>query len=372
MNKKPNIIFVRRDDGGCGFFRCIQPTIFLNRAGLANAVDVFRSPSHEQLLAADLVIMQDTGTVESSNIINFMMENKIPFMTEYDDFIQHISPRNIYGYPAWNPSTLFIHRSMEATKKAFGVTVSTPQLAREYFPYNSNIYVIPNYLDKDRWDLPIVKRSDGKIRIGWCGGNAHADDLRMVSKVLDKIVKEYNGKVIFETMGMTRQELAGVFPMKVQGEVCSSCGYEGELHHYPGEALDQYPTVLASKGWDIAIAPVINNAFGNCKSDLKIKEYSAMGIPVVASPVVPYKEAARNHAQILFAETFEEWYNCLKELIDNQAKRDEMARANKEWISQYWIQDNIWKTFQVYQQVISKSQRTLGTTEDRLKKQNLV
>lgn len=372
MNKKPNIVFIRRDDGGCGFFRCIQPATFLNRSGLSDATEVLRSPSMEQLMNADLVVMQDTGSVESSNLVNFMIQNKIPFMTEYDDFVQHISPRNLGGYMAWNPSTLFLHRSMEATKKASGVTVSTNQLAREYFPYNPNIYVVPNYLDKDKWDIPVVKRSDGKIRIGWCGGNAHADDLRMVSKVIDKIVKEYKGKVVFETMGMTRQELAGVFPMKIQNEVCSSCGYEGELHHYPGESLSQYPTVLASKGWDIAIAPVINNAFGNCKSDLKIKEYSAMGIPIVASPIVPYKEAAKSNAQICFAETFEEWYNALKGLIDSQARRDEMARSNKEWVSQYWIQDNIGKIYEVYDQVITRSAMTLGTKEDRFKKQNLV
>jgi glycosyltransferase involved in cell wall biosynthesis len=257
---------------------------------------------------------------------------------------------------------------MEMTKRACGTTVSTAQLAREYHPYNPNIYIVPNYLDKEKWDNPIVKRNDGKIRIGWAGGNAHADDLKMISKVLDKIIKEYKGKVIFETMGMTRAELAGVFPMEVFGEVCPACGYEGELHHYPGESLDHYATVLASKGWDIALAPVINNSFGQCKSNLKIMEYSALGIPVVASPITPYLDSARSGAKISFAETFEEWYNTIKELIENVEKRDQFARNNKEWVSRYWIQDNIEKIFQVYKQVLDRVEPVLGTKESRLNK----
>lgn len=368
MSKKEyNILYVVRDDGGCGFFRCIQPATFLNRAGLAKAIHVMQNPTREQVLNADLVIMQNTGPVEASNLCTFMLENKIPFITEYDDFVHHVSPHNLGGYLAWNPGNLFLHRSMESTKKAVAMTVSTNQLAREYFPYNPNIYIVPNYLDKEKWDNPIIKRNDGKIRIGWAGGNAHADDLRMISKVLDKIIKEYKGKVIFETMGMTRQELAGVFPMEAHNDICPSCGFEGELHHYPGESLQDYPLVLASKGWDIAVAPVINNSFGNCKSDLKVKEYAALGIPIVASPVIPYKEAAQSNAQILFAESFEEWYNSIKDLIENQIKREQIIKANREWVSQFWIQDNIGKIFEIYKQIITSVEPVLGTKEDRLK-----
>jgi glycosyltransferase involved in cell wall biosynthesis len=368
MNKTYNILFVARDDGGCGFFRCQQPATFLNRAGLAEAHHVLRNPTPEQLMNADLVIMQDSGSVESANMAKFMMQNNIPFMTEYDDFVHHVSPHNLGGYGAWNPSTLFLHRSMEMTKKAVGMTVSTPQLGREYFPYNNNIFIVPNYLDQDVWgNQPLVKKNDDKIRIGWCGGNAHADDLKMISLVLEKIVKKYNGKVIFETMGMTRKELAGVFPMPAHNDLCPSCGFEGELHHYPGESLTDYPIAVASKGWDIALAPVINNSFNNCKSDLKIKEYSALGLPIIASPIVPYVAAAQSGSAVIFADSFDEWYNKIVDLIENPDKRTEIGRKNKEWMSQYWIQDNIYKIFEVYKQVIQMVEPILGTKEYRNK-----
>lgn len=352
-NKIPKILFIARDDTGCGYYRCTQPAEFLRRAGLAETKVVFQKATPEEILDSDLVVVQAMGSPEAPLFAKFCVENNIPYIFECDDFLQHVSPNNMGGYPAWNPSTLYVHRAMTIARGGLGMTVSTNWLAREYYPYHPTIYVIPNYLDKDKWENPIMKRKDGKIRIGWAGGNAHADDLKMISGVIDKIVKEYKGKVIFETMGMTKKELHGVFPMDEFSETCPSCGYEGEKHHYPGESMENYPMILASKGWDIALAPVVSNSFGNAKSDLKIKEYAASGVPIVASRVMPYMEASADGAQISFADTFDEWYNEIKALIKKQEKRDAIVKHNKEWVEKYWIQSNIEKTFEVYQQLIS-------------------
>ena len=352
--KQIKILYIVRDSGGCGFYRCIQPATFIKRMGIAETEHVLQQATEEQLLSADLVVLQDTGSINGSNIAQFCFNNKIPFVCEFDDFIQHVSPHNLAGYGAWNPSTLFVYRAMESAKKANAIIVSTPQLAREYFPYNNNIFIMPNYLDKELWENPIVKKNDGKIRIGWMGGNAHADDLKMISKVLHKIVKEGKGNILFETMGMTKHELENVFPFEEFPGTCPKCGYEGELHHFPGENLKEYSMVVASKGWDIVVAPVIENSFGNAKSDIKIKEYSAIQIPMVASPIVPYRDAEKDGAKIRFATTFGEWYNEIKYLINHPEERDKIARNNKDWVDKYWIQDNAQKIFEIYSQILGK------------------
>ncbi len=370
MPKLPKILFIARDDGGCGLFRCVQPANFMTRAGLAEArailPNMIGEPTPAQLFEADLVIMQEMGSLKAEEIYHFCLEHNIPFLAEFDDFVQHVSPTNLGGWGAWNPGTLYVHRAMRMAQSSFGITVSTPWLAREYYPYHPFVYVIPNYLDKDRWDNPITKRNDGKIRIGWMGGNAHRDDLTMISGIIQKLIEEGKGKVVFETIGMTENELHGVFPGRSMPEACPSCGYEGERHHFPGESFNDYPAVLASKGWDMAVAPVIENAFGSAKSDLKVKEYAAAGIPIVASPIAPYRDAAKNNAQIRFADTFEEWYDNLKSLIRNPKKRDEISRQNKEWVSKYWIQDNIGKIFEVYSQILERAELTLGKKKNKV------
>lgn len=353
-NRPPRILYVIRDDGGCGFYRCRQPAEYIRRMGLAEVDTVMNRPTPDQMMWADLVVMQEMGSTTAMENIRFCIENKIPFISELDDFIHHVSPNNAGGYGAWNPGTLYIQRACEQMRKSFGMTVSTNWLAREYFPYNSNIFVVPNYLDKEKWSNPIPVKNDGKIRIGWSGGNAHVDDLKTVSKVIDRIVKESDGKVVFETIGMQKVELIKVFDQQDFTETCPKCGYEGEIHNHPGESQDNYPLILASKGWDIAIAPVIDNGFGNAKSDLKLKEYAAIGAAPVASRVAPYEEASQDGCRVSLATTYEEWYNAIDFLLKNKDIRDEYRKKNREWVSRYWIQDNAQKVFEVYTHLLAR------------------
>ncbi len=58
---KKNIIFIARDSGGCGYFRCEQPSKFLERSGLAHSKYFLVDCPKEELLNADLVIMQNSG-----------------------------------------------------------------------------------------------------------------------------------------------------------------------------------------------------------------------------------------------------------------------------------------------------------------------
>ncbi len=349
------ILFVARDQGGCGFYRMEQPASFLKRSGLAETQVVLQRPSVEQLEWADLIVMQDMGSINASNVSEHCTKLGKPYVAEIDDFLHHVSPHNAGGYGAWNPSTLYLFRAMELVRKAAALTVSTPQLAREYFPYNDNIYVIPNYLDRDKWDNPKAIRNDDKIKIGWAGGNAHADDLAMISRAIERIVRDYNNNVVFETLGMTRHELANVFRMDIAEGICHKCGYAGEINHFPGVGQNDYPLTLASLGWDIALAPVINNSFGNCKSDLKIKEYAATGIPVIASDIIPYKEAVKSGAMVCLVESYDEWYDAMAFLINNKQVRDEAVVANKKWMESMYIQERIFDIFNIYKYILDKA-----------------
>ena len=356
FNKElPTALFVVRDKGGCGYYRCYQPASFLRTRGLMNTIVDFKETTPEHIMQADIIIFQETGSTKSIEAMNFAKENNKPIVIELDDEIRTISPHNEGGYGAWNPGTLFIHRFIQQAIGADAMIVSTPQLAREFFVYNKNIYVLPNFLNEGKWTNNLVKKQDGYFRIGWAGGNAHLDDLKMISKVIEKIVKEYDGKVKFETMGMVKSELGNTFSaLEEFHETCPKCNYQGESVTWTGESLENYPLVLASHGWDLAVAPIINTSFNSAKSDLKLKEYSATGYPIVASAVTPYIEAKELGCDVLLAKTFDEWYNNIKELIDNPERRSEMVKHNKEWMSKNWIADNITMYYDAFIQIIDK------------------
>lgn len=347
------VLFVLRDMGGCGFYRCLQPAMYLRKRGLMNTITDVQNTTPEHLLQADLVVLQSPGSQKTSEIMNFCIQNNKPFIVEIDDYLNGVSPNNP-GYHAWRPESLYLTRFLNCATKANAMIVTTDQLAREYGLYNHNMFVVPNYLNENKWDLHQTKKNDGIIRIGWAGGNAHVDDLKMISPVIQKLVSEYKGKLKFETMGLMKSELKDTFPMIEFDGVCPSCNFQGEIETWGGEQLDNFPQVLASHGWDIAVAPVIDNAFNNAKSDLKMKEYSAVGFPIVASSVTPYEEAQRSGCDVLLARTYEDWYNSLKQLIENADRRREMVVKNSEWVKQFWIEDNVTKYHEIFMQVIEQ------------------
>jgi len=349
------VLFVIRDKGGCGYYRCLQPAMYLRRFKMMNTITDVKFTTKEHIEQADLVVFQEIGSTASLDSFRYAKKLGKAVVVEVDDLLHMVSPRNP-GYAAWNPSTLYIERAVEKMRQADAMTVSTPQLARDYEPYNENMYVMPNFLSQQQWDQSTVRKNDGIIRIGWAGGNSHFDDLKMVVPVLKKIVKEYDGKVRFEIMGMLEKELKGIFSeFDHFTHECKKCDYSGQIVMHPGQPLDQYPVVLATHGWDIAIAPIVNNAFNCAKSDLKLKEYSAMGFSIVASRVTPYIEAQQNGCNVFLAETFKEWYNSLKQLIDDEMLRQSMIEDNKKWAEGNWIEENIKRYSEVYHKIIESN-----------------
>ena len=72
------------------------------------------------------------------------------------------------------------------------VTVSSQPLKDYLHPYNSNIAVIPNFLDDNLWNFrkPSTSQTvEGNITIGYMGGYSHKPDLLMVLPALKKLLR---------------------------------------------------------------------------------------------------------------------------------------------------------------------------------------
>ncbi len=105
---------------------------------------------------------------------------------------------------------------------------------------------------------------------------------------------------------------------------------------YGTPAFDKYPNLIMSQKWDIGIAPLIDDTFNRSKSHIKWMEYTMMGIPTIASKVLPYTENVKHG---LLAEP-DEWEEKLTYLIENHEERQDMAKRAYEYIkeTQQWQQ----------------------------------
>jgi glycosyltransferase involved in cell wall biosynthesis len=108
----------------------------------------------------------------------------------------------------------------------------------------------------------------------------------------------------------------------------------------PRELLTEWPEAVATLG--IGIAPLTDTKFNSAKSWLKPLEYSALGVPWVASPRTEY---ARLHAlgAGLLANKPRNWATQLRALINSAALRDDLSQRGREIAAQLTIEKNAWQ-----------------------------
>ena len=214
---------------------------------------------------------------------------------------------------------------------ADAVVVSTDPLAElvtDIAP-GTEVHVIPNAIEWETWE-PLYQeleqkrrhplRPYRKPRVGWVGAMQHRGDLELLIPVIEATKDE----VHWVFMGMWLPEFEHLVAEK-HGWV--------DFHDYPKK--------MAELDLDLALAPLEYNEFNEAKSNLRIIEYGALGYPVIASDITPYR--TNNPPIILVPNESEKW----KEVIIFQLKNKDININGKnlhKWtISNYIMEKTVKK-----------------------------
>lgn len=358
-----NILFIPRDNKGCGFYRMMVPANEIKRQDLANVVVNF-GWDWEMVKWAHIVIIQRMADLPAYEAIDQAQSMGKRVIYEIDDFLNAVSPWNP-SFDFWSPMGPNLGRSLKIMQKCDAVQVSTDRLQKEYVLWNPRVEALGNYLDHSLWDQPAwtathwtnyyKKKNDGIIRIGWAGAGSHYHDLQLVEMVLTDLLKKYPN-VHLCLMGYHGQSRRGpnLF-QEISGtnSLCSHCGQGGQLEKIDGIDLLYYPSKLKECAFDLAIAPLAETSFNQGKSDLKIKEYAALGIPVVATNMKPYSESVKDGFTGFLASTAKEWYDSLELLINDKELRERQGKNIYRWHRQNTIDKHIHEWMQFYGRVAS-------------------
>ena len=299
------------DHWGSGAMRVRQPCAAMERAGIAEVAmmqtqDSGRVPNglEWRRIGADTLLAH-----------NFFHDFQLVALDEY---ARSSSALRVLGMddlltdlPAGNPYAKTIYpdiaeRIARAVARCDRLVVSTQELADAY-GRGTDVRVIPNAIDAEAWGALRNDLRDGpRPRVGWAGGRQHHDDLLL----LEQVVAATAGEVDWVFLGMCPPSLRR---------------HAAEYHTIVSVA--DYPAKLASLGLDIAVAPLQDNAFNRAKSDLKILEYGALGIPVIASPVGPY-----HGTPVLLAADRDGWIDALRALVRDPDARGARGRQLQEWV----------------------------------------
>ena len=84
---------------------------------------------------------------------------------------------------------------------------------------------------------------------------------------------------------------------------------------------------------DIAVAPLAKIPFNQGKSNLRLLEYGALGIPVVCTDIDPY----RNSPACCVENTEEAWTGAIRERIYDADAREREGIALRQWVHQHFL-----------------------------------
>lgn len=210
--------------------------------------------------------------------------------------------------------------------QAAALTVTTPYLADQLRRYNSNIFVLPNFLDDSLWkfNAPQVDPVGDKIRIFFMGTVTHVPDLEMLKPAFRALAMKYPGRLEYMFYGANLK-----FEESIPATIINC---QSETFVY----ADYVKIALAQKA-NIAIAPLENIPYNHCKSSIKFFEYSATGLPGVYSRVTPYTTVIEEGVNGFTAATMDDWIDTISQLIENPQLRESMALAAQETVRRDWL-----------------------------------
>jgi hypothetical protein len=192
------------------------------------------------------------------------------------------------------------------------------------------IEVVENYLP------PRIRRRrarhDGLV-IGWIAGGEHTEDALALGlrETLERVLARHPD-VRVETIGV-------------------DLGLGGDRYvRHAMVHFNDLPQHMAY--YDIGIAPLIDIPFNAARSNIKVKEYAASGVPWLASPRAPYRPLGEREGGLLVED--DAWEAALEELIGNKRRRGQLARAGKSWAKTQRID-----------QVADRFERLLRTAAER-------
>lgn len=170
------------------------------------------------------------------------------------------------------------------------------------------VRVVPNYLP-DVFAPGGVRPRDGVV-VGWIASAEHQHDVERLD------------------LSATLRRLLDAHPhVRV-----ASVGIRFELppERYRHQLVVQ-PAALPQEiaTYDVGIAPLDDIPFNRARSDVKVKEYAAVGVPWLASPIGPYAGLGEKQGGRLVAD--DGWLDALGRMVSRERERRKLAKRAARW-----------------------------------------
>lgn len=338
------------DYGGCGHWRMMWPSHLINsyqRGVVHNTSKMISDPQYYNGITS--VRVQRQVSADQRKFFDFL--KKISAQTNshlmydiddvfiYDDIPGYNKFKSAYKDPSLKENGLSIMR--ECTE----VTVTCNYMKKYYNQWMNNVTVIPNYMprfwldryyDENRLEKNYTQnvKKRKKPRVLYAASGAHFD---VTGRNKNQDDFSHVADVVRRTCNEIQWVFVGGYPPYMKDLLD-----QNKIEFHPWVWIPDYPKMIHNLNVNLTIAPLMDNTFNRCKSDLKFIEAGAFGLPCMCQDLVTY-----THAHHKFTSG-DELIDNIKSVLVDKSVYMKACRKARQYADTRWLEDHIDKYVELY------------------------
>lgn len=272
---------------------------------------------------ADVIVMQRPGRRWWADVIPFLQKEGIKVVVDVDDLFSDIDKANKAHRdfsPVWHENMNY-EWVARACQRANTVTCTTPLLQKRY-GFGHGV-VLPNLVPERYLNVEAVRMYD---TLGWTGTiDTHRLDLMAAQGYVQPVLDETAWTFHVVGTGMGVQKALGLAAEP------TAAGWVPFM---------EYPEAMGAI--TVGMVPLADTKFNHAKSCLKMMEFAALGVPVLAT-ATPDNERMRRLGVGATVRRPSEWEEALRKMLTDETYRDELAAKSRAAMADHTYERHAWR-----------------------------
>ena len=306
------------DSTSVGHFRAGWPGSYL-RDHFSDQIDVFVH-TIEQVDVWDVISLSKFdiihynrlfGMAESTDELhNLLRDAGVKMVMDIDDH---------WIFPEEFSIVSEVDLQLNIFKNVDHITTTTDLFRDELLEFNENVTVLPNAIDLDHRMWKFKDDPSDVVRVAWLGSFKRHQDLFRMKDSIEKLYAdpELGGKFVFVQVGGEQ----------VDNEIFDGPGFEWIKSVLPFEYGKYY------SGVDICLAPLKENVFSLCKSEIKMVEAGMNKKAFICQDYGIYQKHITHKKTGLLVKDDDDWYTYIKMLILDKDLRIALAQNLHDYVN---------------------------------------
>lgn len=295
----------------------VNPLSYLHKVGRVEIrITIETLVKKRDLDWCDIVILCRNMQLETADWFIYLQNRGVPYIYDLDDNFFEARKDPVLGSYFGEPSRFQVFQNY--IKHASLVRAYSTRTQRSVFDLNSCVEEVKSPI---AWDyiLPVKnKRMNSEVNIVYSTSRSQDYLADIFKPALVRVLEKYSSRVTVHFLGYNPPEFKKFNNVKFQPIIFD---YEKFLKNF------------SRAGYDIGLAPLLNDEFHLSKTNNKFREYAASHIAGIYSNVEVYSNCvAQNRTGILVENDSSQWFDVIEMLIEKMDIRVELQKRAYEQV----------------------------------------